>query len=585
MTNEELKKNLINGKGSINGQIIIRGDEFIGNIVINYQPKCLNIIFINCTFNNDISFTSTFNDPSQTFTFSTKVTFQNCTFRKILIIKNFKSSVSFNSISPNLGLKNCSVNKIEFWGEVVFNNGFAIQDNSDIKILQIESFESEKSGISITNSKISESFYLGKIICKIGEVSFFRTEFNSTSIIREINCSQIRLQSFFNSEVYLYDSEVGSIIMSGVFRKDFDIEGLICETVTISDSSFEGNLKLKVDHFWNASVPNEDKFYGKIDKVQLTSCSFKSGLFFSGDNKVLDVLELKNMGQVFGDLDFQDCKISKLNLSGNNNSLITFNSCAFDNLNIEKLVNNSSLNFSVCKAVGEESTLKIINSDLGKTKFLSFEFSSFKQLWFYSSNLADIIITGVFNIEDRKVNPQALPSKLEYREKREVYRLLKNASEKQANRVQALEYKALEMKYFRKELRAGNSWWKRLRNLDLFILFLSRSNSYGLNFFKPISWLIGISLVLFLWILISLDYSLSYIPNLSFESIRFTLQKIYDNLGKYVQLLNPTASLKVIFDDNPILNGWSHFFHLWFKIAVAYFTFQIVSAFRKYVKS
>jgi hypothetical protein len=171
-----------------------------------------------------------------------------------------------------------------------------------------------------------------------------------------------------------------------------------------------------------------------------------------------------------------------------------------------------------------------------------------------------------------------------WRRTKEIYRQLKYALEKQGNRISSLRFKALEMKTYKQETFIKVKWYKRIFNVDRFVLWVGQSNDFGMNWLKPVLLAIGFSLLFHFLIIVGISDKLTYSPNLSFQSIETTWNVYRENLSSLPQLMNPTHLLSRIYPNNSNLNFNVHLLDYLLKVILAFFIFQTVSAFRKYVK-
>ena len=117
------------------------------------------------------------------------------------------------------------------------------------------------------------------------------------------------------------------------------------------------------------------------------------------------------------------------------------------------------------------------------------------------SILIDIVIANVKWFSDKNLNSKTKETSPDYTQKKEIYRQIKFALERQGDRISSLKFKALEMNAYKKELFATvENRYKRifnkssknfkqsliifLKELTYFFLdlsFLDFSNSFFLN--------------------------------------------------------------------------------------------------------
>jgi hypothetical protein len=161
------------------------------------------------------------------------------------------------------------------------------------------------------------------------------------------------------------------------------------------------------------------------------------------------------------------------------------------------------------------------------------------------------------------------PELAHYRRKRELFRQLKHSMHQQGNTIQSLVFKQYEMIFFTNELRLSKS----LFNKDRLIMELSVTNAHGQNWIKPLLLLTLLVTPLFGCLLI-------IVKNSGFDNF---LSNICSNKHIFVYLLNPTFSLKDIFGEH-IFSGYLMAVSIFYRAVYAFFLFQIISAFRKFIK-
>ena len=289
--------------------------------------------------------------------------------------------------------------------------------------------------------------------------------------------------------------------------------------------------------------------------------------------------------QLEGALYFNSTNIVKAKISGDNyNSNIVFNHSNFNELIFDFFYNYSTLSIISAKSFGENSSLTMAHSNLGKTHLFNVFLNTFDKISIYNSVLTEIITANVKWFEDNRLNPEISVSQHTFEQRKEIYRQLKFALEKQGNRISSLRFKALEMKTFKQETFIKVKWYKRIFSVDRFVLWLGQTNNFGLNWFKPVLLAIGFSLFFHFLIIVGISDELSYSFNFSCQSLETTWKTYRENLSSLPQLMNPTHLLSRIYPNNTNLTFDVHLLDYLLKLILAFFIFQTVSAFRKYVK-
>jgi hypothetical protein len=167
-----------------------------------------------------------------------------------------------------------------------------------------------------------------------------------------------------------------------------------------------------------------------------------------------------------------------------------------------------------------------------------------------------------------------------HRGKKELYRQLKFAMERQGDQVSRLEFKRNELNCYRLELKQFGLFYKVS---DQLILWLNQSNDYGFNWLKPSLLLFVFTLIIYILMAIGInpDINWSFDPD-NFES---TIQNLNKGLYNYFTLLNPAHRITDLFLDIDRSNfgSWFYFIDFLSRIIVSYLLFQTITAFRKYI--
>ncbi|PKP21639.1 MAG: hypothetical protein CVU05_06345 [Bacteroidetes bacterium HGW-Bacteroidetes-21] len=473
-------------------------------------------------------------------------TFENCTFNDEVKIGGFDDLVGFQFI------------------DCIFNHKFS---TNDISITGIEeNNEDISNGLFFKNCNFHNSFKL-TFKQSIHGISFSNNTFYDECLISGGGFDEIRYMSFMIHN--------NTFKASTFIRKS---EGLYY----FRENTFEGQCLVQPN-----SV-NET-----VSKFEIISGNFNKGLFFLGSkdktfrdkdrnekpfiNKISH-LNIHCSEQLFGNIYCQDYIIDSLKISGiNSRSNIVFSNIQIEKIYFSDLTNLANIQFLSIVPEGD-STLTIKKSNLGKAQFSGCEFDKLQKVSIQGSIVQDIISVDTDWFTLNVLNPD-LKTKNDFRNKREVFRQLKLSAEKQSDRIRALQFKAQEYYSFEKELFSSKSRWN-----DKIILWLSKTNSHGQNWAKPSVWLIA--LTIFFGTMLILIYSPLLEFSLSFKvnDIQTTFSEIWLQKKAIIQILNPVHKLSDIFGEGKTFSGWLYGIDLFYRIVYAFFVFQIVSAFRKYVK-
>jgi len=320
----------------------------------------------------------------------------------------------------------------------------------------------------------------------------------------------------------------------------------------------------------------------KISKCYITDCSFSQG--FDLSKIELQEIRLNGYARSFGELYFSGVACKNIFVLGvyQSTSHIQFTNCKFKSIYISEFINNGTLSFRGLTSHSAKSSLQIIDSDMGKLRLLNCDLSTFQSVQIESSFLNSTQTLNVVWFDFNRLNND---SKEKYRNNREVFRELKNASQKQGDRIQMLQFKSLELKNFKDEHFLAKSFIKKWGSNDGIILKLGSTNDYGLTWWKPVVWALSLSYLFYLLIITSIEPQLGFTLNPSIESISTTMDIWMSKSGIYWQLLNPVHSLQRMFADTDLnLPNIAFFFDYLLKLELAFFIFQTISAFRKHMK-
>ncbi len=285
----------------------------------------------------------------------------------------------------------------------------------------------------------------------------------------------------------------------------------------------------------------------------------------------------------FNDCNIQNFKIQKDNHAGN----YIFNNCKFNSLTFDRFNNyNGNFTLSTCESINYDykSLISIFQSNLGKTQLFNVKLLSFRNIEIEDSQIMDLTTSNVLWFHDNDLNKNSEKKKFEEIEsqnidkkekqrkintqktfnqynKREIYRQLKQVCEKNGDRINALEFKSLEMNYYKNEI-SNAKWYDQ----DRIILLFSSTNNFGLNWWKPIIWGVGFAILL----------HLSMIPfNHSSQEWEINPCEANYDFKYFPKLFNPTRAIG---------EGFVGILDVLQRITLLFFTFQTVSAFRKFIK-
>lgn len=500
-------------------------------------------------------------------------------------------SRQFDQKLHNIILESCEFKYVGVY-DSFFERGIIISSNSNIEYLNLRRLNLHRGYISIERSDITNRFEIDQIETDDGELRFHKSDIEAQ--LRILN-NKIPSISFTESK-----------IQGGVF-----IDSCILDNLVINDSTFSEDLRLGGNTITHKFTSINTKFSllqlknntgrskGKIGEIYLGGISATRGFYLHGPNEEPLKLDLDFDKSFSGDFHFNNLEFKTIKFKGINSSAnVSIDYCKLNQISIDNLNNDGLITFLSCEVVGKEPKLYFMNSSLGRTRFFNFNFAKFTNIHIVDSVLIDIICVRVTWFSE----DQLLRSDLErllnnydnderkhqyisghYGIRREIYRQIKYALEKQGDRTQALRFQARELDAHHKELKFNE---KRHFN-DTLTLWFSRTNKMGVNWLRPLAWLFGSTVfffLLFVWIL-SDNLEMYYPPKIIDFSASFSEYQKY--LHILPQLFNPARVLERMLpvEEGKHLNGWIYLIDAIHRIILAFFIFQIVSAFRKYVKS
>jgi hypothetical protein len=279
-------------------------------------------------------------------------------------------------------------------------------------------------------------------------------------------------------------------------------------------------------------------------------------------------------------------------LGSNFNNSLFFRDCLYSNLYISNFFNKALISFNNnCPDQINHSfeELKIENSNLGNTEFYDFDFTIYPTVRIIDSRLDNIFVNGVkwFNPNQLHVDEAEIDPRKILLQKREIYRQLKLAAEKQSDRITSLRFKAREVETHNellgKDRLFSKKWFKQIG--DITAIWAGSTNNHGQNWVKALGMIIGITLIIFYPLIIScVDPELTFWPiNSSWKGFGFFWNKYTQYSNTLPELFNLVRRTEIIYREVDNL-GWLRFWDGFHRIILAFFIFQIVTAFRKFVK-
>ncbi len=603
-------------------QVVFRGED--------YNKDWLT--FKNCIFQDEVIFSE--------LDFHSGIKFIDCIFEKTVSFSNF--DVTGSRIAPVRHSYSIFFGQCIHRGAVFFREG-KVLDNLVLSNCQFDlgldfiKIEVPNGKLSVENSTIKS--FCGFQLIEIGkQFDLKKNTFDCNFSIDDSKINNLLLASNeFKKRIEIENSMFsGSLLLiDGVYHKESrffnnDIGGFL----SLSGGEYRDNFFVTFRS--RGTSPNT------IKSFYIANCNFSNGFF--ADIDVKDTFELKPIVHSIrvnasptlkGNIVFRNIDVGLLELSNfNANADFVFENMWFNKIEITNFLNRAQIVFSNVRASfttwfvvhnakvrsrrmiavpiqieqpkmldliseGEKLTMSssemfVHATNLGDTQFFQTDFASFDRVIITNSIVSEISTSkckwfpneklGVLDIAKiKRKKGMTEETRLDFTlNNREVYRQLKLAMEKQGDRPLALEFQRREMWYYAQYITSAEKYNYK----DRFILWLGQTNDYGQNWWKA-TWLSLISnFILYIPIALLTSTKLAHDKfATSLRDVRLSLSEIfYGRLYIYPQLLNPAHILDRIVDvrSSP---GIIYFVDALNRIVIAYFIFQIVTAFRKYVRS
>lgn len=512
------------------------------------------------------------------------IKFQNCQFLKGISFKNCRAEGyerEFNSDSGSVYFDQCEIALLNLPVVNYFERGLKLFNKSKVTNLNIDDLQIPNGSLRIDESTIEERFRFSNIVVgKNGEIAIVKTVVKSSIRYENLIAGGIGfLNSTVEGDVYLWSGSTSSLIFSnGKFSDDFIVKGLKSEETSIIGAEFSKELSIDFDD-------TDNEVLGYHRNVFLLGNKFGQLLDVNGNSdQVIEKLTISSNRSQEGTIQFTACSVKEALVSGDlKNGNIRFDTCNFEKLQFSGLTNSATISLAACSAIEEvESLFEVENSNLGKFELLNSSLESFSKVRITDSILIELVPVGVDWFEDS--NLEVSFDNTDHKERREIYRQLKQVCDKQGDRIQALEFQALELVAFRKEIKEDKGWFDK----DRWILRFSKTNDFGLNWLKPIYWVLGLTVFVFFPIIVACaSPEINPWPATSLRDLEVTRDVFWKHIDVLPQLFNPARWTFRLFPDveQRDLGFGTHFWDGLQRIVLAFFIVQVVAAFRKYVRN
>ena len=554
--------------------------------------------------------------------------FENCEFSEAAVFKNIVVDQYDQLITPDsvsIVFKDCNFNgSVEFLGKNSKLNRSLVFENCVFSGgLLIDGLTIEMEGLTLDKCTIYE------------KLDVFRTVVTQTiSLIGNTINTYARFGSIVGSMITFTKANVitgnlhmdnckfpqGIIFNDGTFKEEiyFSLNATRESGLTIIDSTFE--KAFTINYHSGTVRPGLG-----IDKYYISSAKFLNGFYVFGVQDLfaelprITSINLDITAMLSGNILFDHLDVRTLLIGGYNiNAKITLKSMQVGQVKIKELINEGGLIFSgfrpsVNEWYEEDNDSLVRNtafyaddSNFGKAQFFQTNFRSFDNLSFHNVILTDISTSLVnwftkdqledshlkrqreFFITEMKTNNNLKISNARktlldmLNSKKEIYRQLKFAAQKQGDIPLSHEFQRWEMEYYKEITR----YEKPRRWSEFLILYSSQSNNYGQSWIRAFWGLVVFSFLSYIPIGFLTSPQLDYTKFAgSVDDLFFNFRVVvYDNLKTWLTILNPTHRLADIAAKLDKYSSWVYFWDLISRIIVSYFIFQMVSAFRKFSK-
>ncbi|MFC4871742.1 hypothetical protein [Negadavirga shengliensis] len=592
-----------------------------GNIEFDLKKYNRNsLTLMNFEFTGVVSLSG---DHEMKFNLGEKIILKDCKFLKPLIFNNCISDDTkpkdFSQKSGAIEIINGSYILLRI-SKCIFPFGIDIYAEEGEK-LEIDWFESlsnhfPKAGYNFENVIFKSKLDItGDTIENIG-VDFRNCISKCQTRISSVNSPSIAFvgtDSIFEKDIRIWSGNLNGLIWNyGEFYGEIDITAVKLEKYfsiigSIFNDKFLFKRKDNGEQVRNMTLPEE---------IWIQDSQFKNGIEFQGDNFKTNKLSIRFSEKSSGVIDFRNTFFKEVTLKGNNfNNSLFLRDCSYDKLILTHLFNKSLISFNnnnpeLNDGVPEEFLIQ--NSNLGNTEFYDFDFLIYPVVRIIDSRFDNIFVNGVewFEPQNLEVDEKEQNNTKALSQKREIYRQLKLAAEKQSDRITALLFKGREIQVHDKYLRSKRkinliatekqSFINRIKKVklasiisrfsnyikyqsDKISILLGETNDHGQNWIKPLFSITLISTGIFPLLFIMADPEINFWPDFSFDGWNFFWAKVSEHGSLWPQLFNPTRRVSYLFEtiEHPF---WVYFLDGLQRIVLAFFIFQIVSAFRKFVK-
>jgi len=541
--------------------------------------NCSLVVFKNCHFTGHLYFVNTHLGGG--------VQFENCTFMYGVTFDSCRSGDHHSILSDgspfSISFSGCEVNNRLIVKDCNFQHKILIHRNSKVPNLEFEN--TRLSAIEVKNSSV-----LGEVEIS-GFVVSSSFDIQSTTFLKTVKFLHCGGDFYFSHSSFDKDISVCQCVSNYFDARDIHCHG----EFNLNENSVTTELLLRDSVFERTAViigySSADKQQPYIEKLNLKECDFKGGITFSGAKNQHDV-EIGNLliscsNRLKGNLNFIDAGIGNAEIFGINDQSILMAFCRIRILTLSRFINRGALSLVSIHPIDDPNSLfKVSKSVMGKTFISDCDLRKFSAISIQDSNLTELTSSSVRWFNENQLNKTEdvemdlkVSRNGSYGPKKELYRQLKFAMERQGDLVARLDFKKREFKCYRLELKYQDRYTKVG---DRLILWLNLSNEYGFNWLRPMGLLLLFTFSLYLVMAIGINADFKW----SFDLYNFgpTVRYLVENCHNYFILLNPTHKVDELFQirGQSKVTIWFYFADFLGRVIVSYLIFQTITAFRKY---
>ncbi len=545
--------------------ITLRNVDIKEKFILNSGLELKNsIVFENCVFHEGVEMNNLTSDH--------EIIYQNCIFVTSFDLRSGKYKGKF-TLSSNIFRGFLTIMGGEYDNELLIDNNEFLS----------HFFASEavfNSILYIENNKFDDDIVISSG-CLNHSLSFVKNSFKSSLYITGgIYKGYLRL---VDNEILLDAAISGGsfedvIIRGGYFKNDFAISGGdFHRDFSIYDVSFEKDFRISGGRFM-------EEFYfvsGFANNISFFKTSSASNYFIASSVIVNSI--------VFSGIMVKD-SIVHVNSSCYSLSFIDFKNLGiiyFNNIECRDTFLMPSLEeIDSYENLEVYNELEIHGSDMGKVIFINCDLSNF-QMEFVSSKIIEVFLSGT-KMPNEIRTPDVSQQQFGYSQIKKIY-------ENRGDKVEANRYFAREMEAYRSTLdeNKNNERWEKIN------LWLNKiSTNYGQSWERGVlSTLVASGLLFFIYCLSlevypSIIYPYLHIPSADewskFSKVISYLPEFINPLRKADYLAEQLLKIKGIRDPEKIeenITSLSRWVEGLSRIAIAYFIYQLIQAFRKHGKS